>query len=190
MSLVRNDLITRKPKCNIDCIHQACVKCCTDPNCEPHKEARSNLKKQASILDGTDWISRTAAAKRASKVTPGTFYDTNIEYLGETVVIWDIKEYFNNVKWREDAIRRSRKREFVDLSSSVVEHGNRRRKKQVKKEEGSDREDGEGESATTAKEKSDAATITNKKATPMSRRKRFKSICEELYQQSLANKNV
>ena len=132
-------------------------------------------------------------------MTPGTFFDANINYLGETVVIWDMKEYFNNAKWREDAIRRSRKRalDYVDLSS--LEHGKTRRKKQVvvmkKKEEEEEQQqnddDGEGESAA-AKEMQDKAATTalemsSKK--PMSRKKRFKSICEELYQQSLAKKS-
>ena len=133
-------------------------------------------------------------------MTPGTFFDANINYLGETVVIWDMKEYFNNAKWREDAIRRSRKRalDYVDLSS--LEHGKRRRKKQVvvtkKKEEEEEEEqqnddDGEGESAAAKKMQDKAATtaleMSSKK--PMSRKKRFKSICEELYQQSLAKKS-
>ena len=61
-----------------DCIKPACVKCCNDPNCEPHREVRAELARKQSILDGTDYITRTANAKRASKVAPGSFYESNI----------------------------------------------------------------------------------------------------------------
>ena len=83
------------------------MKCCNDPTCEPHREARAELSKKQAILDGTDYITRTANAKRASKVAPGSFYDTNISYFGETVVIWNVHDFMKNDKWRDDAIRKS-----------------------------------------------------------------------------------
>ena len=54
-----------------DCIKQACVKCWNDPNCEPHREVCAELARKQSILDGTDYITRTANAKRASQSCHG-----------------------------------------------------------------------------------------------------------------------
>mmetsp|Transcript_42384 Transcript_42384/g.90183 ORF Transcript_42384/g.90183 Transcript_42384/m.90183 type:complete len:222 (-) Transcript_42384:531-1196(-) len=151
-----------------NCPHQACVKCCTDPLCEPHREARSLLAKKESILDGTDWITRTAAAKRASRVSPGAFFDSDIRYFGETVVIWDINEFMEVPKWREDAMRRSRNRKDGHLELSDL-GGAKRRK--VKEEEGL--------TAAPATVEEGKEGIRKKKL--LSRKKRFENVCDELY---------
>mmetsp|Transcript_35472 Transcript_35472/g.62265 ORF Transcript_35472/g.62265 Transcript_35472/m.62265 type:complete len:206 (-) Transcript_35472:232-849(-) len=170
------------PKCKVckkrlgrrNCLHQACVKCCTSPTCEPHREARSVLKKKESILDGTDWITRTAAKKRSSKVARGVFFDSDIQYFGETVVIWDVNEFMEVPKWREDAMRRSRNRKdgngHLDLSVSVAGGGKKRRRR-------------EEESVAVAVAAGNKEGNGKKKT--VSRKKRFKNICDELYQKSL-----
>src|SRR5210317_1339714 len=97
-----------------DCLQSACIQCCTNPTCEPHREARLALRKNQSILDGNDIITRLATQKRKCKVAKGAFHESNIQYFGETVVIWNIREFMNVTKWREDAIRRSKRKVVVD----------------------------------------------------------------------------
>jgi hypothetical protein len=93
-----------------DCLIGACVQCCNDPTCAPHSEAREQLKRKKAILDGTNVITELAKKKRASKVTPGLFHDTSIEYFGETAVLWNVGEFLENTKLREDAMRRCRRK--------------------------------------------------------------------------------
>ena len=41
-------------------------------------------------------------------VTPGAFPgEPAFRYLQESLVVWDCRQYLDNPKWREDAIRRS-----------------------------------------------------------------------------------
>lgn len=141
----------------LDCLQSACIQCCKDPKCEPHREAREALRKNKSILDGTDAITRMATKKRNSKVAKGSFHDDNIQYFGETVVIWNIREFMNVTKWREDAMRRS-KRKLDDSTGTIIG----RRKKQG-------RNDSHG---------------TNNKPKQL-RRKKFSEVCQLLLQNSL-----
>ena len=75
-------------------------------------------------------------------VTPGAFPgEPAFRYLQESLVVWDCRQYLDNPKWREDAIRRSernkRAREvFVAAgggSGSKKEEGGPKKRK---KEEG------------------------------------------------------
>lgn len=179
-----------------DCPSQACVKCCTDHNCEPHREAREELRKKQSILDGTDAITMAAAKKRASKVAPGMFFDSNIEYFGETVVLWNVNEFMDNTKWREDAIRRSlRNKSQYGGGLEFLTSSGRKRKRRGTNSSGdnnNNEEGGEGPSSpdtTTSleddKDVSQKKTSKKKNKKSMSRKERFKAICDELYQKSL-----
>ena len=47
--------------------------------------------------------------KRKLRIPPHTFRESSFEYLGETIQLWSLKEYFKVDKWREDAIRKSRR---------------------------------------------------------------------------------
>uniref|UniRef100_A0A7S4J602 Uncharacterized protein n=1 Tax=Odontella aurita TaxID=265563 RepID=A0A7S4J602_9STRA len=92
------------------CSQRVCLKCCTDKDCAGHREKRALAKKNDAILSGTSWVNRMAAEKRALAVKPGTlFREPAIHYLGETVQVWSLSEFFKVPKWREDAVRRSRK---------------------------------------------------------------------------------
>mmetsp|Transcript_926 Transcript_926/g.2155 ORF Transcript_926/g.2155 Transcript_926/m.2155 type:complete len:209 (-) Transcript_926:157-783(-) len=102
--------VCKKRFCRKNCLIGACVQCCNDPTCAPHSEAREQLKRKKAILDGTNVITELAKKKRASKVTPGLFHDTSIEYFGETAVLWNVGEFLENTKLREDAMRRCRRK--------------------------------------------------------------------------------
>ena len=173
------------------------MKCCNDPTCEPHREARAELSKKQAILDGTDYITRTANAKRASKVAPGSFYDTNISYFGETVVIWNVHDFMKNDKWRDDAIRKSARNNNNNKGIvAELSHVKRnKRKRSTKKGNNNNDDDHEDKSKKKkGEEKCIGGTIigedengkkTKKKPLLLSRKKRFDTICAQLYQQSL-----
>ena len=102
------------------CSQRACFKCCTDENCEGHRDQREMAKNKDSIMEGTNWINKLAAQKRALAVVPGAFREPAFHYLGETVLIWSLKDFMSNPKWRDDSIRRSRKnRECRDLKGCL-----------------------------------------------------------------------
>lgn len=182
-----------------DCPKQACVKCCDLPSCEPHREAREALRRRESLLDGTDWITRMAAQKRASRVAPGMFFDGDVRYFGETVVIWSVDEFWSNQKWREDAVRRSRNnRAAAEVGPACGDGGagaggggsggggsRVRKRRRGGNGSGGDAEEDEGECTNAGGATGDAKAKEEK---PISRRRRFSAICDELYQKSLMAK--
>jgi hypothetical protein len=107
-----------------------------------------------------------ATKKRASKVAKGAFKDTNIQYFGETVVIWNIREFMSVTKWREDAVRRSkRKLDCVggSNSSSIARRNN----------------------CNNDNNLLDGNAALSSKKPKQSRRKKFAEVCDVLLQNSL-----
>ncbi|KAL7452378.1 hypothetical protein ACHAWC_004101, partial [Mediolabrus comicus] len=153
-----------------------CIQCCTNPTCEPHREAREALRKNQSILDGNDIITRLATQKRKCKVAKGAFHESNIQYFGETVVIWNIREFMNVTKWREDAIRRS-KRKVVD--NGGIADGIGRGVGGKKRGRNNDDDSSGGVDAAIT-----AITPVSKKP-KLSRRKKFTQVCQVLLENSL-----
>ena len=91
-------------------------------------------------------------------VTPGAFPgEPAIRYLQESLVVWDCRQYLDNPKWREDAIRRS-------------ERNKRAREVFV----------AAGGSGSTKKEEEDGP----KKRKKEGRKRRFQRIMNELYEAS------
>eukprot|EP00984_Skeletonema_dohrnii_P000040 scaffold12_cov128-Skeletonema_dohrnii-CCMP3373.AAC.5 len=68
-----------------------------------------------------------ATKKRNSKVAKGAFKDANIQYFGETVVIWNVREFMSVTKWREDAVRRSKRKVDSCVGDDVVERRSKKR---------------------------------------------------------------
>eukprot|EP00978_Attheya_sp_CCMP212_P015498 scaffold39961_cov52-Attheya_sp.AAC.8 len=139
----------------LDCSQQACLKCCADEECEGHRVGRAIAKKTKeknnAILDGTSWVNREATRKRVLGVAPRMFRESAFQYLGETVEIWDIRQFFAVPKWTEDAVRRSR----------------RNHERTDRKRVGTKTENGK-RSATNSSRKE-------------SRKKRFRRVFDELY---------
>lgn len=106
-------------------------------------------------MEGKHPIQIQARQRLASKVRPGLFRETAFRYLGETLLIWDIRQYCQNSKWRDDAIRKSRRYVESQLYTQVYPPNMKRKQFDVEKpfQEG--------------------------------RRKRFKRVMNHLYQQSL-----
>mmetsp|Transcript_17882 Transcript_17882/g.21878 ORF Transcript_17882/g.21878 Transcript_17882/m.21878 type:complete len:180 (-) Transcript_17882:110-649(-) len=137
------------------CSQKACIKCCTDQNCEGHRDVRE----KEAILEGRHPINKMADAKRALTIKPGAFHETAFQYLGETVLIWSLADYMSNPKWRDEAIRKSR-RNLESIRNEGIEgslycHDKGVNLKDQRKE---------------------------------SRRKRFRRVMNELYEQSLIQK--
>jgi hypothetical protein len=107
-----------------------------------------------------------AIKKRTSKVAKGAFKDTNIQYFDETVVIWNIREFMSVTKWREDALRRSKR-----LDGGGDDRIGRRNR-------GNDHDDNNMDGRVVE--------LTNNKKPKQSRRKKFAEVCQVLLQNSLS----
>jgi hypothetical protein len=62
-------------------------------------------------LEGTTDVQRLAAAKRQALLRKSRFRETGFQYTGDTVVVWNVGDYYDNPKWREDARRRAKRRQ-------------------------------------------------------------------------------
>ena len=103
------------------------------------------------------------------------FRDPAIRYFGETVVLWNAREFLRVPKWRDDAMRRARQRKggggAVELSDAA---GTGRRKRA--------REGGEEAAGGAAGRVDNEGTKTER---PLSRQKRFRMVMDRLYRESL-----
>lgn len=92
-------------------------------------------KKNEAILDGTSLVNRMANEKRALAVRPrGSFRESAFHYLGETALVWSTREFMRVPKWRDDALRRSRKNmEWMEREDKVV-GGRSKRSTEISKE--------------------------------------------------------
>lgn len=89
------------------CSQQACLKCCSDENCDGHRALRGEKRRQDEIFAGTHNINRLARRQRSLAVKNRAFTEPSFHFLNETLLIWSSKDFLANPKWREDAIRRS-----------------------------------------------------------------------------------
>lgn len=92
------------------CTMRCCVTCCDDTACEVHMKSKEQKAWKESVLAGTTDIQKRAAELRRRRLVPGTFRESLFLYVGDSVVLWNLREYANNPKWREDAVRKSKRR--------------------------------------------------------------------------------
>jgi hypothetical protein len=69
-----------------------CFKCCTDISCSSHKQQRERATWKTQVLNGTTDIQLAAKEKRRKRLPKGRFKEPGFVYLGDTVVIWDIRQ--------------------------------------------------------------------------------------------------
>lgn len=141
------------------CSQKACSKCCTDKECEGHRD----IREKEDILNGTHPINKMADAKRALTVKPGVFHDPAFRYLGETILIWSLSDYMTNSKWRDEAIRKSLRNIESRKQAKLVQEEALKRKKKRDGTLGADSE----------------KCIGNKKET---RKQRFHRVMNDLFQ--------
>ena len=158
------------------CSQSACLLCCTDDDCDGHRETREAAKEKDSILEGTNWINKLAAEKRALAVLPGVFHEPSFHYLDETAYLWSLNDFFANPKWRDDAIRRSkRNREWRQQTQIRTTNSSKKSKKRSK-----------NINSITEVDKicsKDNCAVT--KSAKESQKQRFTRIMDTLYNQSL-----
>jgi hypothetical protein len=111
-----------------DCTYNLCIKCCTDDGCVVHTEQRSkNLFKQR-IMDGTTDLQRTAEEKKSRVILKGRFKEPNFRYLGDTCVVWNIHQCFNDRRInREEILRKAQRRNERSAGGKVVLRNSRKR---------------------------------------------------------------
>jgi hypothetical protein len=72
------------------------------------------------VMQGKTLEQQLAAQKRRHFLPKNRFKETGFLYTGDTVVIWNIREYYDNVKWRDEAKRRSKRRQQA-LEDGIVD---------------------------------------------------------------------
>jgi hypothetical protein len=110
------------------------------------------------IIQGQHPLQIKAKNQIASTIKPGLYHEPAFRYLGETLLIWDIRQYVQNPKWRDEAIRKSRRYVESQLYAQVYPPDLKLKRKQLN---------------------------FGTEASLESRRKRFKRVMNHLYKQSL-----
>lgn len=93
------------------CTQFSCLHCCTDEACERHQKSREQAAWKDQVLAGTTDVQQRAKVLRNKALQPGRFREPGFAFQGDTVVIWNVREYAANSKWREDAVRKSLRRQ-------------------------------------------------------------------------------
>jgi len=139
------------------CTQAACLNCCDDDGCEKHKKGKEQAIWKRQVLEGTTDIQVMAKRIRSRVIPKKRFREQGFAYAGDTVVIWNLREYLRNPKWREDALRKSSRRKI--------------------------RSENRSDESKTSPTKVVARTKQSRLA---SRRRRFRRFIEERYKQSLS----
>mmetsp|Transcript_6909 Transcript_6909/g.10496 ORF Transcript_6909/g.10496 Transcript_6909/m.10496 type:complete len:186 (-) Transcript_6909:105-662(-) len=92
------------------CTENACLQCCDNENCEAHAESREKAKYNDDLLKRNTDIARRAKRQRSLALRPGSFKEVGFSFTEQSIKIWDIHEFMSNQKWKDDAVRRSKKR--------------------------------------------------------------------------------
>lgn len=103
----------------IGCTQSACLACCEDTTCVTHNEVREHAHWKEQVLAGTTPQQLIAKEKRSKAIPPGRFKEQDFSYLGDSVVLWDLDQFLGNPAWREDAIRKSKKRRTRQLNHDL-----------------------------------------------------------------------
>jgi hypothetical protein len=97
----------------------ACFTCCDDEHCSTHAEVREQQQYRELVLAGQAPTQILAREKRAKAIPPGSSHEPGFSYLGDTVVVWDLHQYMANPVWREDALRKTKKRKARQLNHEI-----------------------------------------------------------------------
>jgi hypothetical protein len=92
------------------CTVKGCFSCCDDTSCEVHMKIKEQKAWKEKVLAGTTDVQKQAAQLRRNRLTPGTFREPLFQYVGDSIVLWNLRDYVKNPKWREEAIRKSKRR--------------------------------------------------------------------------------
>ena len=71
-------------------------------------------------MSGTTWIQELVKDKRSKLLPKRRFREPGFTYLGDTVVVWNVRDYLANPKWKDDALRKANKRKACAAESSSI----------------------------------------------------------------------
>ena len=128
-------------------------------------------------MAGTTPLQLLVKEKRSKSIPVGRFKEQDFSYLGDTVVLWDLNQYFANPIWREDAIRKSKKRRMRQLNHDFLLIGTTTT--------GGTTTSTRMTTTTTTSHTTTTTTTTKSPSTKKTRRQRCHDIMEALYQKSL-----
>ena len=114
-----------------DCTDSSCLLCCRDDRCVVHKEIRAKAQWKQDVLNRCTPIHRMAKSKKSQQIRDGAFREKGFVYMGQTIQIWNIREYMRNPKWKEDAVRKSKRRLGEGSCRAAQVAGNAKRFRKV-----------------------------------------------------------
>ena len=86
-------------------------------------------------MAGNTDVQRAAREQRGRLIPKGRFRETNFTYMGDTVVIWDLRQYMTTPKLKDEVLRKCHKRKAREVASHTkVLRNNRKRFHQVLEE--------------------------------------------------------
>ena len=106
-----------------DCPEKACTTCCpaSAEACPKHAAMRAKQTWKSQVLEGTTVVQQLAAEKRRALLPKNRFRESGFVYTGDTVVIWNLREYYYaHPKWRDEARRRSKRRQQIEQDALAV----------------------------------------------------------------------
>jgi hypothetical protein len=83
------------------------------------------------ILSATTDVQLALQARRSKLIVKGRFREPGFTYMGDTVIIFSLKAYLSNPKWKEGALRKSSKRRARDGKPVHVARNSRKRFRSV-----------------------------------------------------------
>ena len=117
-------LFCQKRNASKDCPETACTACCPAASCPKHAAVRAKQAWRQQVLEGRTPEQLLAAEKRKAILPKHRFRESRFVYTGDTVVIWNLREYYynGNPKWRDDARRRAKRRQQIAQDAVNVVH--------------------------------------------------------------------
>jgi len=79
-------------------------------DCEIHNIIRAQAEEKMAILNGTHPINIQANSKKRRLVKPGAFSETSFKFIGDSVVLFSLHDYFSDDKIRNDIDRKYKNR--------------------------------------------------------------------------------
>jgi hypothetical protein len=121
----------------LGCTRNLCIKCCSDDDCLVHQEQRQKVGWKHQVMTGTTPLQQRAQWKRSQvikinnsnhKKQKSFLKEPNFKYIGDTVVVWDIRQYLQqeqqqqqykrDERWRK--VNQRKKALLLQLDAGVV----------------------------------------------------------------------
>ena len=84
------------------------------------------------IMSGTTAVQLALQTKKSKAIGKGRFREPGFTFMGDTVIIFSLKEYLANPKWKDDALRKANKRRARESGNTTVVVGWRNNRKRFR----------------------------------------------------------